>query len=146
MVVGGIQFLAAVGLKSLFTAGCRQGSLSVSRSSENLVTLGTSALQSQQKNFSPDTMTLLHDRKIAAVIPHHQAHNRIKGMLLHSFTGATYLKRGEGSPNGPAVWRHFQPGVWSWAPGIESCVGLHAWSLLLPLPVSLPLSLTLCLS
>ena len=32
----------------------------------------------------------------------------------------------------------------SWGPGIESHVGLPAWSLLLPLPVSLPLSL--CLS
>ena len=34
--------------------------------------------------------------------------------------------------------------TWSWRPGTESCVGLPAWSLLLPLPVSLPLSL--CLS
>ena len=30
-----------------------------------------------------------------------------------------------------------QPRVWSWGPGIESHVGLPAWSLLLPLPVSL---------
>ena len=45
-----------------------------------------------------------------------------------------------GSPGGSAVWRRLQPGVWSWRPGIESH-GLPAWSLLLPLPVSLPLSL-----
>ena len=36
------------------------------------------------------------------------------------------------------------PRVWSWSPGIESSIRLPAWSLLLPLPVSLPLSL--CLS
>uniref|UniRef100_A0A8C0Z0A7 Ferritin n=1 Tax=Canis lupus familiaris TaxID=9615 RepID=A0A8C0Z0A7_CANLF len=34
------------------------------------------------------------------------------------------------------------PRVRSWSPGIESCVGLPAWRLLLP-PVSLPLSLSL---
>ena len=31
--------------------------------------------------------------------------------------------------------------VWSWGPGIKSCIRLPAWSLLLLLPVSLPLSL-----
>ena len=36
------------------------------------------------------------------------------------------------------------PREWSCSPGIESHVGLPAWSLLLPLPVSLPLSV--CLS
>ena len=30
-----------------------------------------------------------------------------------------------------------------WGPGIESHIGLPAWSLLLPLPVSLPLSVSL---
>ena len=39
-----------------------------------------------------------------------------------------------------------RPRAWSWRPGIESHVGLPAWSLLLPLPVSLPLSLSLWLS
>ena len=34
--------------------------------------------------------------------------------------------------------------AWSWSPGIKSHIGLPVWSLLLPLPVSLPLSL--CLS
>ena len=34
------------------------------------------------------------------------------------------------------------PRARSWSLGIESCVGLPAWSLLLPLPVSLPLSLS----
>ena len=40
------------------------------------------------------------------------------------------------------------PRVWSWSPGIESHIGLPAWSLLLPLPVPilLSLSLSLCLS
>ena len=35
----------------------------------------------------------------------------------------------------------FGPGAraWSWRPGIECCVGQPAWSLLLPLPVSLSL-------
>ena len=36
----------------------------------------------------------------------------------------------------------FQPRAWSWSPGIESPIRLPAWSLLLPLPVSLPLSLS----
>ena len=36
------------------------------------------------------------------------------------------------------------PRAWSWNPGIESHIRLPAWSLLLPLPVSLPLSV--CLS
>ena len=47
---------------------------------------------------------------------------------------------------GACLW----PGARSWSPGIESRVGLPAWSLLLPLllplPVSLPLSLSLSLS
>ena len=34
------------------------------------------------------------------------------------------------------------PRAWSWGPGIESHLGLPAWSLLLPLPVSLPLLLS----
>ena len=56
------------------------------------------------------------------------------------------LKRGSwGSLGGAAVWRlplaqgailETRDGVPCWAPG--------AWSLLLPLPVSLPLSLSLC--
>ena len=33
------------------------------------------------------------------------------------------------------------PRVWPRGPGVESHIGLPAWSLLLPLPVSLPLSL-----
>ena len=37
---------------------------------------------------------------------------------------------------GACLW----PRAQSWRPGIESHVGLPAWSLLLPLPVSLPLS------
>ena len=36
----------------------------------------------------------------------------------------------------------FRPRAWSWSPRIESCVGLPAWSLHLPLPGSLPLSLS----
>ena len=36
-----------------------------------------------------------------------------------------------------------QPRVWSWGPGIESRIGLPAWSLLLPLPVFLPLTVSL---
>ena len=35
------------------------------------------------------------------------------------------------------------PRARSWSPGIESHVGLPAWSLLLPPPVSLPLSLSI---
>ena len=40
----------------------------------------------------------------------------------------------------------FGQSLWprSWRPGIESRVGFLAWSLLLPLPVSLPLSLSVC--
>ena len=37
-----------------------------------------------------------------------------------------------------------QPRAWSWRPGIKSHIGFPVWSLLLPLPVSLLLSL--CLS
>ena len=33
--------------------------------------------------------------------------------------------------------------AWSWGPGIKPCIGVPAESLLLPLPVSLPLSLCL---
>ena len=40
---------------------------------------------------------------------------------------------------GQTKWHHLKPRVWSCRPGIESCVGLPAGSLLLPLPVSLPL-------
>ena len=42
-----------------------------------------------------------------------------------------------------------RPKAWSWSPGIKSHIRLPAWRLLLPLPVSLPLSppsLSLCLS
>ena len=39
----------------------------------------------------------------------------------------------------------FGPGHDSWSPRIESRVGLPAWSLLLPLPVSLPLSFSVSL-
>ena len=51
-----------------------------------------------------------------------------------------------GSPGGAAVWRRLPPGVWSWRPRIESHIGLPAWGLLLPLPVSLPLSFSLSVS
>ena len=48
----------------------------------------------------------------------------------------------------PWVAQRFSACLWprarSWRLGIESHVGLPAWSLLLPLPVSLPLSLSLC--
>ena len=47
---------------------------------------------------------------------------------------------------GSVVQRGLQPRVWSWRPGMESYVRLPTWSLLLSLPVSLPLSLFLCLS
>ncbi|CAD7690296.1 unnamed protein product [Nyctereutes procyonoides] len=43
---------------------------------------------------------------------------------------------------GACLW----PGARSWRPGIESHVGLPAWSLLLPLPVSLPLSALACVA
>ena len=39
-----------------------------------------------------------------------------------------------------------QPRVPSWSPGVGSHVGLPTWSLLLPLPVSLPLFLSLSFS
>ena len=38
------------------------------------------------------------------------------------------------------------PRAWSWGPRTESHIGLPAWSLLLPLPVSLPLPPSLCVS
>ena len=48
----------------------------------------------------------------------------------------------------PWVVQWFRACLWpralAWSPRIESRVGLLAWSLLLPLPVSLPLSLSLC--
>ena len=47
----------------------------------------------------------------------------------------------------PWVAQRFSACLWprarSWRPGIESLVGLPAWSLLLPLPVSASLSLSL---
>ena len=39
-----------------------------------------------------------------------------------------------------------RPRAWSWGPGIKYHIRLPAWSLLLPLPVSLPLLLSLCVS
>ena len=42
---------------------------------------------------------------------------------------------------GACLW----PRAWSWSPGIESHIGLPGWSLLLPLPVSLPPSLSVSL-
>ena len=44
----------------------------------------------------------------------------------------------KGSRGGSAVWCRLQSRAWSWRPGIESHAWLPAWSLLLPLPVSLP--------
>ena len=46
----------------------------------------------------------------------------------------------------PWVAQWFGACLWPWSPGIESRVGLLAWSLLLPLPVFLPLFLSLCVS
>ena len=50
----------------------------------------------------------------------------------------------------PGVAQRFSACLWprarSWRLGIESHVGLPAWSLLLPLPVSPPLSFSLCVS
>ena len=46
----------------------------------------------------------------------------------------------------PAFRPGRDPGVPRWESCIESLIGLPAWSLLLPLPVSLPLSLSLCVS
>ena len=55
-----------------------------------------------------------------------------------------------GSPVAQRFSATFSPGPDPGDPGIESHVRLPAWSLLLPLPVSLPpslsLSLSLCLS
>ena len=50
-----------------------------------------------------------------------------------------------GSPGGSAVCWCLQPRAWSCRPGIESHMGLPAWCLLLLLPVSLPLSLSVFL-
>ena len=63
-------------------------------------------------------------------------------------TSASILRNYKNSKLGdPWVAQWFSaclwPGAWSWSPGIESRVGLPAWSLLLPLPVFLPLSLSL---
>ena len=44
----------------------------------------------------------------------------------------------------PAFGPGHDPGVPELSPGIESHIGLPAWSLLLPPPVSLPLSLSVC--
>ena len=43
------------------------------------------------------------------------------------------------SPGGSEVWHRLQPRVWSWRPRMESHIRFPAWSLLLPLPVPLPL-------
>ena len=43
---------------------------------------------------------------------------------------------------GACLWSR----AWSWSPGVESQIRLLAWSLLLPLPASLPLFLSLCVS
>ena len=60
-----------------------------------------------------------------------------------------------GSLGGSTVWRlplaqgvilEFQDRAPGWSPKIKSHVRLPAWGLLLPLPVSLPLSLSVYLS
>ena len=52
----------------------------------------------------------------------------------------------EGSLGGPAIQRLPSAQGVTPGPGIESHFGPPTWSLLLPLPVSLPLSLSLCVS
>ena len=61
------------------------------------------------------------------------------GDTLSPLSRLIYLRESLGGS--ACLW----PGARSWSPGIEFCVGLLAWSLLLPLPVSLPLSLCLSL-
>ena len=62
--------------------------------------------------------------------------------------GTFYIKNSRNRD--PWVAQRFSACLWprarSWSPGIESHVGLPAWSLLLPPPVSLPLSLSLSMS
>ena len=69
-----------------------------------------------------------------------------KGLLYILYNNSLFscLKRLLGDPWGA---QRFSACLWprarSWSPGIESQVGLPAWSPLLPPPVSLPLSLSL---
>ena len=67
-------------------------------------------------------------------------------MHTHSLINKYFLKRNyRGSPSGSPVKCHLLPRVWSWRPWIQSHVRLPVWSLLLPLPVSLPFILSVFL-
>ena len=68
--------------------------------------------------------------------PQHRITPNFHAHKIHWFLGDTWVAQQFNACLGPRVW--------SWNPGIESRIWLPAWSLLLPLPISLPLSL--CLS
>ena len=70
----------------------------------------------------------------------------VQGCLLNTVINTALEKYFSSSPRGSVAERRLRPRALSWGPGIESRVGLPARSLLLPLPVSLPFSLCVCLS
>ena len=65
--------------------------------------------------------------------------------MIINYINKLYLKPSFGGawvaqwPSDPCLW----PRARSWSPGIESHIRLPEWSLLLPPPVSLPLSLSM---
>ena len=63
-------------------------------------------------------------------------HNCVKSNSFKNYGDAWVAQR-----LGACLWLRAR----SWSPGIESHVGLPAWSLLLPLPMSLPLYLSVSL-
>ena len=82
------------------------------------------------------------DRKISHGVTTLMILGRAKGACLPWTKWIPHKITGLGGPGGSAVWCSLWPRAWSWKYGTESHVGLPGWSLLLPLPVSLPLSLS----
>ena len=98
-------------------------------------------VDSKEKNTLNDTMRKQPDTPRSGTFYKTTGWKLQKSMSGHRKGMKPFL----GSPGGAAVWRRLRPRVQSWRPGIESHVGLPAWSLLLPLPVSLPLALSVSL-
>ena len=97
---------------------------------------GLGASFSREENV-PKLMLVMVTRPCKCIINH--------GM--YTLHGRWILSQESWSFGDPWVVQRFStclwPRAWSWSPRIKSRIGLPAWSLLLPLPMSLPLSLSL---
>ena len=88
-------------------------------------------------------VTVPHVTSVAVEVIFWKYYFEILKMKLKFWKIFCHFENGRGDP-WVAQWfgACLRPRVWSWRPRIESHVRLPAWSLLLPLPVSRPLSLS----